>query len=434
MPAVKTSTRRPTPVDDGTLAKRIGVRLRELRLRAGLTQQQLAADRYTKAYVSALENGLVRPSMAALTYFSERLNIPASRLIGDEAPAWSRLEADLHLAAGRWTDARDAYTALLETTPETARRAELLAGRAEAAARLNQAAQAVADASEAARIFTAENRPVDAALATYWNANGQYEQDNLDEARALLRSILERVRAGLRVAPDFEFRVLTALSTVESKAGEHTRALAYLQEVKGVADVLDDRRRATYLFDLAYRYRETGDIEAAIRTGHESLALFRASGSEIETAALENDLALAYLAVGNLSRAAEYSVEARRRFERLGDRRWLAHVEDTRALIAISEGRPAAALEMAQRAIEHAEATGNKPALTSALVTKARACAALDQPAEANASFERAAELVRVEGPRARLREVLTEWADLLATSGQHERAYALTREALTSG
>lgn len=431
---MRTSTRRPVPVDDGTLAKRIGARLKENRLRAGLTQQQLAADRYTKAYVSALENGLVRPSMAALTFFSERLSIPASRLIADEAPAWSRLEADLHLAAGRWTDAFDAYTALLETTSEAPRRAELLAGRAEAAARLNQAAQAVADGSEAARIFTAENRPVDAALATYWNANGQYEQDNLDEARGLLRSILDRVRAGLRVAPDFEFRVLMALSTVESKAGEHARALAYLQEVKGVADALDDRRRATYLFDLAYSYRETGDIEAAIRTGHESLALFRASGSETETAALENNLALAYLALGNLPRAAEYSVEARRRFERISDRRWLAHVEDTGALIALREGRPAAALEMTGRAIAHAEASGNQAALTSAYVTKARAHAALDQMDEAHASYERAADLVRTVGLRARLREVLSEWADLLAASGQHERAYALTREALTSG
>jgi tetratricopeptide (TPR) repeat protein len=437
---MRTSTRQrtPVPVDDGALAKRIGARLKESRLRAGLTQQQLAAERYTKAYVSALENGLVRPSMAALTFFAERLRIPASRLLGDEAPAWSRLEADLHLAAGRWTDASDAYTALLEALPEStaepARRAELLNGRAEAAARTNQAAQAVADASEAARIFTAEGREVDAAIATYWLANGQYEQDNLVEARALLRSILDRVRAGLRVAPDFEFRVLMALSTVESKDGEHARALAYLQEVKGVADGLDDRRRAIYLFDLAYSYRETGDIEGALLAGHRSLALFQASGAETEIAAIENNLALAYLAVGNLPRAAEYSGEARRRFERISDRRWLAHIEDTGALIALQEGRAAAALEMTERAIAHAEATDNQGALMSSYVTRARAHVALEELSEAQASYERAAELVRIGGPRSRLREILGEWADLLAESGQHERAYALTREALASG
>jgi tetratricopeptide (TPR) repeat protein len=431
---MNTTAPRQVSADDGTLAKRIGGRLKEARLRAGLTQQQLAADRYTKAYVSALENGLVRPSMAALTFFAHRLDLPPSRLVGDEEPAWNRLEADLHLAAGRWEAAHDAYTALLDSTPEPPRRAELLSGRAEAAARLNRGAAVVADAAEAARLFAAQGRPTDAALARYWLANGQYEQDNLDEARALLRAILDDVRSGLKVAPDFEFRLLMALSTIEAKAGEHARALAYLQQVEGVAHTLDDRRRAIFLFDLAYSYRETGDVEAAIRYGQQSLALFRASGADMETAALQNNLALAYLAVGNVSRAAEYTVEARRRFERMSDRRWLAHVEDTAAQIALREGRPAAALEISDRAIAHAEATENQAALSSSYVTKARAHALLEQMDEAQGAYERAAELVRAGGPRARLRDVLSEWADLLARAGQHERAYALTREALAAG
>jgi tetratricopeptide (TPR) repeat protein len=299
---------------------------------------------------------------------------------------------------------------------------------------MNQGPEASADAAEAARLFAAAGRATDEALATYWLANGQYEQDNLSEARGLLRGLLDKVRAGLRVAPDFEFRVLMALSTVESKEGEHARALAYLQEVQSVLGDLDDRRRATYLLDLAYSYRETGDMEAAIRSGHESLALFRASGAESESAILENNLALAYLAIGNLARAAEYSIEARRRFEKLNDRRRLAHVEDTAAQIALREDRPEAALEIAARAIGHAEATQNVGALTSAHVTIARAQAVMNDLEAAQASYEHAAELVRESGPRVRLREVLGEWAELLARLGHHERAYALTREALASG
>ena len=55
--------------------------------------------------------------MAALTFFAERLRVTASRLIGDEAPTWSRLEADLHLAAGRWVEAYDAYTSPSRARP-----------------------------------------------------------------------------------------------------------------------------------------------------------------------------------------------------------------------------------------------------------------------------------------------------------------------------
>ena len=77
---------RPT-AEDAELAKRIGSRIREARLRAGLTQQQLAGERYTKAYVSALETGIARPSMVALSYLSERLRLAPSHFLDLQSPA-----------------------------------------------------------------------------------------------------------------------------------------------------------------------------------------------------------------------------------------------------------------------------------------------------------------------------------------------------------
>ena len=56
MPRTRTSARATDK--DRELARRIGQRIREARHRAGLTQQQLAGERYTKAYVSALETGI----------------------------------------------------------------------------------------------------------------------------------------------------------------------------------------------------------------------------------------------------------------------------------------------------------------------------------------------------------------------------------------
>src|SRR5918997_5069640 len=100
---------------DRELARRIGHRIREARQRVGLTQQQLAGERYTKAYVSALETGIARPSMVALTYLAERLNLPASHFLDVEHPAWNRLEVDMRLASGAWQEAVDGYTALLGT-------------------------------------------------------------------------------------------------------------------------------------------------------------------------------------------------------------------------------------------------------------------------------------------------------------------------------
>jgi tetratricopeptide (TPR) repeat protein len=64
-------------------------------------------------------------------------------------------------------------------------------------------------------------------------------------------------------------------------------------------------------------------------------------------------------------------------------------------------------------------------------VTRARASAALGDHDRAAKDFERAAGLAeRLDRP-ARRREILSAWADSLAALGQHDRAFALAREAL---
>ena len=52
---------------------------------------------------------------------------------------------------------------------------------------------------------------------------------------------------GLQIEPGFKLRLLTALAAMESRDGNHQAALAYLEEVRGLAEELDDRRRAPYL-------------------------------------------------------------------------------------------------------------------------------------------------------------------------------------------
>jgi tetratricopeptide (TPR) repeat protein len=186
-----------------------------------------------------------------------------------------------------------------------------------------------------------------------------------------------------------------ALSSTASRDGRHDIALAYLEEVRGLADSLDDHRRGTFLFDLAHSYRETGDYEGAIRTGIASLALFRATAYELGSAALEDDLALSFLALGNLAKAEEFASSSQKRFERLNDRRWLAYVLGTRALIALAGGDGVGSRELASSALSLAEETHNDKAAVSALLALARADRALGDPSAASASYERAVDLAR---------------------------------------
>ena len=430
MPRTRTTAR--ATEKDRDLARRIGHRIREARHRAGLTQQQLAGDRYTKAYVSALETGIARPSMVALSYLSDRLGLPASHFIDEAHPAWTRLEVDMRLAAGDWQAAADGYRALLDDTGDDAMRADLLRGVAEASARLDLGKDAIAAASEAVRIYTANGRETDAALARYWLAYGLYQSDNEIDARSVLTALLEQVRGGLSVEPDFEMRLLTSLAAVESRAGQAPRALTYLEEARGLAADLDDRRRAAFLFNLAISYREVGDFEAAIRSGTQGMALYRAAGAVFESARIENDLALAYLATGHVERAQELVTDARRQIEETGDERWMASVVDTEAQVALASGDIDEALRLAGSARDYATRSGNEFAGLMAMLTEARALRRSGRAEEAETRFAEAAAVARASRARNRLREVLREWADLRAEAGDHRGAYELSSEALT--
>jgi transcriptional regulator with XRE-family HTH domain len=428
-----TAARRRVVVDNSALAADIGSRIRRARLNAGLTQQQLAGERYTKAYVSALENGLAKPSMAALTYLTERLGTTPAGLLADRSQAWHRLEADLHLAAGEWALALDGYLLLFDGAADRSMRAEILLGTAESLCRLDRPGDAIAPASEAASAFDALGRQEDRARAEYWLASAEYQVDNPDEARGILRGVLDRIRAGLAVDPEFRARVLIALAMVEVHQGEASAALGYLEEARSLIGELDDRRRGIFMTSLAHGYREAGDVEAAIRVGLQGLALLRSAQAHLDAGYLENQLALAYLSAGNAARAGEIVRSARAGAAARGDDRLGAHLADTDAMVALDSGKPDDALALADEAIRMAESVENAKGLLDALTTRARALSAVGRDEEAASTFEQAAELARDHAPASRRREILSAWADVLAALGRHDEAYALAREALAA-
>lgn len=430
----QTKTRRSLVSANRPLAVRIGRRLRRARLAAGLTQKDLAGDRYTKAYISALENALSKPSMAALSYFAGRLGVPLERLIADEEPTWTRLEADLLLASGDWLAAADAFEGLLSATSTDPVRADLLLSLAEAHARLDHGQDAVRTASEAEGLLRAQGRQGPAALAMYWQAFGFYELEQSQQAAAILERILDVIAAGVVVEPDLPVRVLISLSNVSSRDLEPEKALGYLEQARGRLAELDDRKRAIFLFALAVSYHELGDYEAAIATGTQSLARFRAAEADREAASLENELALVYLALGSLDIAQSHAAHAREYFEQQHDQRWLAHVTESDAQIALASGAIDASLMLAIEALRLADASLDQKAAVSATLSLGRAQRAKGELAEATATLTDAVTLARRLGRRTQLQAALGILSEVAAEQGDLAKAYALSREALDAG
>jgi len=233
--------------------------------------------------------------------------------------------------------------------------------------------------------------------------------------------------------PDLRVRVLISLAAVEVYAGQPNKAIGLLEEARAIGVDLDDRRRAILLHSLAQSYRTSGDLEGAVRTGIESLALFRAVDARAEEASIENELALTYLGLGNLQAAEKHARAARLGMEHAQDQFRLANLGDTEARISLARGDLELAGRQAEAAVDLATEIGNKKAVIDALLTVARSARRQGDAPGAFATLERAA--VEAEsGPVARLRLVLTEWSELAAETGDHATAYQLSRRALALG
>src|SRR5437762_6521497 len=75
MPRAATNTRRGTQSGN-----RLGERVRQLRVAAGLTQTDLAGERFSKEYVSQIERGKTRPTGETIEWLATRLGVDPSFL------------------------------------------------------------------------------------------------------------------------------------------------------------------------------------------------------------------------------------------------------------------------------------------------------------------------------------------------------------------
>src|SRR5918911_5145394 len=80
---------------------RLGERVRQLRVAAGMTQTDLAGDRFSKEYVSQIERGKTRPTPETVAWLAGRLGVDAGFLErGVSANDRGRVEAMLARGEG----------------------------------------------------------------------------------------------------------------------------------------------------------------------------------------------------------------------------------------------------------------------------------------------------------------------------------------------
>ena len=120
----ETATSPASTAASTTAEARLGERLRTLRVSAGLTQTQLAGERFSKEYISQIERGKTRPTATTIAWLAQQLGVdPAFLATGVSTEERTKVEAQLEHAEALSASHRydEAVEAFGEATPGTRR-------------------------------------------------------------------------------------------------------------------------------------------------------------------------------------------------------------------------------------------------------------------------------------------------------------------------
>ena len=405
MPRVSLSDRTRTTSPGGS---RLGERVRQLRVAAGLTQTDLAGDRFSKEHVSQIERGKTRPTRETIEWLAAKLGADAGFLErGVSTDERSRVEGMLARAealanAHRYDEAVDelenSHTAVLATgaielearalsTEAWARmergevkpalallercrtindgpgfsdvdRAQVLFRMAVCRYHLSSIASAVALFSEALKLAEGSGLPCDLLRSEIlgWRSRCYRRQRDLEAAREDVERALELAQSldDHRTMANVYFQA----SLVSERMGHWVLARSYAELAKAYYEQLNDERNVGRLLNnLGGLNFQLGKPERAVEDLKSAYTVLLDKGSDAEAANVVSSLAHVHLMTGQVESAEK---EARHALELLEGREdFLLDIAPTQLVLGRSlmeQGR----LDEAQEMLHTAEASAEQ--------------------------------------------------------------------------
>jgi tetratricopeptide (TPR) repeat protein len=297
-------------------APRLGERLRQLRVAAGLTQTGLAGDRFSKEYISQIERGKTRPTAETVEWLALRLGVDAGFLstgvsTDDRAKAEAILaRADSLLQEHELDAAIEEYTRALPSVLGTgAPELHLRALNGEAIAR-------------------AENGDVKGSLALLAESRALVESDgfsDIDRADVLYRIGVCRY----------------LMSSISTAIGLFNEALTLAERT----DLPADRLRLSIFAWRSRCYRRQRDYEAAREDVERALELAESLQDARALGAAYFQASVLAERDGHYVLARTYAEQAKTQYEELADRANVGRLMNNLGAVEFMLGKPETAVE-----------------------------------------------------------------------------------------
>src|SRR5256886_7752775 len=332
-----------------------------------MSQAQLGAPYFTRAHVSAIELGKIRPAMRSLEHMAKKLDKPASYFLDGADLERARGERELEIGAigGLLTFASAA---------EALRRAEKLLDtgslsvRETARVRLHagSAFNLLERGREAIKTLTVAQRragelgdePLGRA-ADYQLAVATRIAGNPRGAREALETLLRRIDHAKPPDQLLRLRVLITLGGCAQDLGEPQAATTYYQQALEWSSEIGDLARIAFIHQgLGNAYRALGDHDAAAGHYQKALASAELGKDLVGDLIMRNALAVIAADAGRIEAAYGHVARAIEIARVSGPAAYLAHCYATKAEVALKAKDDAVARTSAEAAIAAAVEPG----------------------------------------------------------------------------
>ena len=290
---------------------RLGERLRQLRVSAGMTQTELAGARFSKEYVSQIERGKTRPTRETIEWLADRLGVDAG-----------------FLANGVSADERGRVDAAL------ARAEALLEGR--------RNAEAIDDFDRIRPSVAATGLPELEVRALSGEATARMREGEVREAIELLnraRNLVERPEFSDLERADILYRLGMArykLSSIQTAMNLFDEALKLAER----SELPSDHLRSNIFAWRSRCYRRRRDLEAAREDIERALELAEGLNDRGSMAHVFFQASLVADREGHWVLSRSYAERAKALYEELADRQNLGRVMNSIGYINFLLGHP----------------------------------------------------------------------------------------------
>ena len=420
--------RKSTHVDD---PRAVGLRLREARERAGLSQRQLSFPGCSPAYISRIEAGDRIPSLQLLREMGRRLGVSEDYLAtGGERDDESAilLEAEIAMRLDEAEEAGGLFTKALEGATTKDDRARALAGLGQLASRDGRPSEAIGRLEEARALWGGDLTTHPGAADTLGRAYAA-----LDEYGSALSIFTEALAAAERRDDKVEavrFAVLVANTYIDTDRFQEAEDLL-AKTLEMLPDTGDPVFRARLYWSHSRLHTMQNDHLRAASYARRAINLLELTEHTDYTARAHQLLAHIELdrkrpeeALGLLQRGLELLSQGGNRLDRA-----LFQLEEARALIQLGRHEEAAALAMEAAGLlgdAHPQDAGRGYALVAEVYEE------LGDAAKAQELYELAAE--KLSGSPGRyLLDVYTKLANILEQRGEKDQALEVLKRAVAA-